>query len=168
MSGRREGESKHSSCSLVRNKKKDLFINLHTLGRKREKICFIQMVIALSLEVQMTEQTCRLRQIQRSWNYREYLWETLWNGSILSNVISNHEALKKDVVYLATLRTNSMKNQNWQGLWLVMRSTIVVAVNILERLTRADVYLKGRYHYFTLISISCIITSDIFSLMDIK
>lgn len=50
MGGIKEGESKHRSCSSVRNKK-DLFVNLHNVGVKKEKICFIQMVIALSPEV---------------------------------------------------------------------------------------------------------------------
>lgn len=49
-----------------------------------------------------------------------------WNESILPSVISNQEMLKKEMVYLATFRTSSMKNHNWWVLRLEMRSTVVV------------------------------------------
>lgn len=52
--GEEEAENKHSSCSLVRNKKV-LFINLHSFDVKKEKNYFIQTVVALSSEVQMNE-----------------------------------------------------------------------------------------------------------------
>lgn len=54
--GGEEAENKHSSYSPVRNKKV-LFINLHSFDVKKEKNCFIQIVVALSSVVQMNEAT---------------------------------------------------------------------------------------------------------------
>lgn len=90
--GGEEAENKHSSCSPVRNKKV-LLINLHRFDVKKEKYCFIQMVAALSSEVQMNKteaNSCKLKLQKISvWN---------WNESTLPNVISNQETLKKKLL----------------------------------------------------------------------
>lgn len=90
--GGEEAENKHSSCSPVRNKKV-LLINLHRFDVKKEKYCFIQMVVALSSEVQMNKteaNSCKLKLQKISvWN---------WNESTLPNVISNQETLKKKLL----------------------------------------------------------------------